>query len=962
MQRLEDIRDFFGKPKASTSNEEAGSSKSKSKKMKRVIMLDSDDENEDDSNPVSKKQHHEAKAAETKSKNPPPKTIKLTTADDFFGSATVQQASKPIDEFRKSSKTSKKAAAPSSNDTEASKDVEKATSPPKKKVSPVKSNSLPPDAEVHSNPKFKEALAQLDNDPLLSLKYEEAQVDQIAAKRSKNNAGAAVEKVGENKSPPTVSNSSKNSSSTATPKKNEKAEDKSKTLAAEKTPTPQASTSVKNEETNLSDKKLTSNRSAYWSYQNRAGPQSLGAKKFPRGPDDCLSGKSFVLTGIMESFERDDVKSFIERHGGKVVTTVSSKTSYIVVGREPGESKVSKAEKCGTEKIDEDQLLELVSRHTKGKGEELKNEDERDVDAKLKSTIENSKSYETGKKRIPDKSSSIKDETSPESKAAKVNPEKQATKLECTAISNSNNSAVLDIVNKNAKLETKKSQTPVLKSNSVDERKASNTNLNAPRDMKSNHDPQDSLLWVDKYQAKSIKQIIGQQGDKSNAKKLLYWLQNWHAVFTHKSYRGVPGNKENGLIYRAALLSGVAGIGKTTTATIVCKELGFEMISMNASDTRSQKLLNNVVAETLKSGTLTSLMTSKESSSDVTTSKEAELKHVLIMDEVDGMAGNEDRGGMGELIGLIKKSKIPVICICNDRQHQKVRSLANHCLDLRFQRPRVEQLKSAMMSMCFKEGLKINPNALEQMIIGANQDVRQVIHHLQAWFCMQKPLTYDVAKEKATAAKKDQKMGPFDACRAAFCFGEERRKMTIGNKLDLFFYDYSMMPLFMQENYLQTTMSRGNNKSTLAAISKSADSLTYGDLTSKIIRSTNNWSLLPKVGMYTCVIPGELCQGGMGPFVAFPQWLGQNSKRSKNDRLLQVSSRFKNNVINSRKAVAEAIIGFLFGFFYISKNFGFLQFKEFELYWGAVFFMTREEGFRVFGFRVFCGLNRFFVS
>ena len=68
-------------------------------------------------------------------------------------------------------------------------------------------------------------------------------------------------------------------------------------------------------------------------------------------------------------------------------------------------------------------------------------------------------------------------------------------------------------------------------------------------------------------------------------------------------------------------------------------------------------------------------------------------KHCVIMDEVDGMAGNEDRGGMQELIQLIKSSHIPIICICNDRQSQKIRSLANHCFDLRFQRPRVEQIK-----------------------------------------------------------------------------------------------------------------------------------------------------------------------------------------------------------------------------------------------------------------------------
>jgi replication factor C subunit 1 len=51
---------------------------------------------------------------------------------------------------------------------------------------------------------------------------------------------------------------------------------------------------------------------------------------------------------------------------------------------------------------------------------------------------------------------------------------------------------------------------------------------------------------------------------------------------------------------------------------------------------------------------------------------------------VDGMGGNEDRGGVQELIAVIKKARVPFICICNDRQHAKIRSLANHCYDLRY--------------------------------------------------------------------------------------------------------------------------------------------------------------------------------------------------------------------------------------------------------------------------------------
>ena len=59
------------------------------------------------------------------------------------------------------------------------------------------------------------------------------------------------------------------------------------------------------------------------------------------------------------------------------------------------------------------------------------------------------------------------------------------------------------------------------------------------------------------------------------------------------------------------------------------------------------------------------------------------------MDEVDGL-GAGDRGGIQALIKIIKETKTPIICICNDRQDRKLTSLANHTYDLKFQRPTVQ--------------------------------------------------------------------------------------------------------------------------------------------------------------------------------------------------------------------------------------------------------------------------------
>lgn len=60
----------------------------------------------------------------------------------------------------------------------------------------------------------------------------------------------------------------------------------------------------------------------------------------------------------------------------------------------------------------------------------------------------------------------------------------------------------------------------------------------------------------------------------------------------------------DGAFFKAALLSGPPGIGKTTTVQVICNELGFDLIEFNASDTRSKKLLEEEVSELLFNTTL----------------------------------------------------------------------------------------------------------------------------------------------------------------------------------------------------------------------------------------------------------------------------------------------------------------------------------------------------------------------
>ncbi|MCI0550102.1 MAG: NAD-dependent DNA ligase LigA [Anaerolineae bacterium] len=82
--------------------------------------------------------------------------------------------------------------------------------------------------------------------------------------------------------------------------------------------------------------------------------QERGKKK-----EGVFSGQTFVITGTLPTFSRDDAKAFIESHGGKVTDSVSKKTSYLVLGESPG-SKFDKAKSLEVKIIGEDELKKLA--------------------------------------------------------------------------------------------------------------------------------------------------------------------------------------------------------------------------------------------------------------------------------------------------------------------------------------------------------------------------------------------------------------------------------------------------------------------------------------------------------------------------------------------------------------------------------------------------------------------------
>ena len=79
------------------------------------------------------------------------------------------------------------------------------------------------------------------------------------------------------------------------------------------------------------------------------------------GASDLLAGSVFVVSGVFQQFSREEIKKSVELHGGKISSSISSKTTYVLAGDKMGPAKLQKAEKLGVKIISETDYLEMIN-------------------------------------------------------------------------------------------------------------------------------------------------------------------------------------------------------------------------------------------------------------------------------------------------------------------------------------------------------------------------------------------------------------------------------------------------------------------------------------------------------------------------------------------------------------------------------------------------------------------------
>lgn len=345
---------------------------------------------------------------------------------------------------------------------------------------------------------------------------------------------------------------------------------------------------------------------------------------------------------------------------------------------------------------------------------------------------------------------------------------------------------------------------------------------------------------------------------------------------------------------KAVLLSGGPGIGKTTSAKVVSQMLGFQAIEVNASDSRGKadaKIEKGIGGSNANS--IKELVSNEALSINMDRSKHP--KTVLIMDEVDGMSAG-DRGGVADLIASIKISKIPIICICNDRYSQKLKSLVNYCLLLSFRKPTKQQMAKRLMQVANAEGVQVNEIALEELAERVNGDMRMALNQLQYMSLSMSVIKYDDIRQRLLTSAKDEDISPFTAVDKLFGFNAGKLRMD--ERIDLSMSDPDLVPLLIQENYINYRPSSvgkdDNGIKRMGLIARAAESIGDGDIFNVQIRRYRQWQLSQSSSLASCIIPAALLHGqretleqGERNFNRFGGWLGKNSTMGKNLRLLE---------------------------------------------------------------------------
>ena len=198
-------------------------------------------------------------------------------------------------------------------------------------------------------------------------------------------------------------------------------------------------------------------------------------------------------------------------------------------------------------------------------------------------------------------------------------------------------------------------------------------------------------MWSEKYRPQNISDMVGNEESRA---AIMEWFAKWK-----------KGTKP-------LLLVGPPGIGKTTMAFLVAKQFGYDVIGLNASDVRSKSRINEILLLYWECECLGTPM--------------------IFVDEVDGIHGRGDYGGVAALVDILKEPTVPIILAANDDTSDKMKNIKKVVKTISFKKIPPRLLRVYLENILKKESAKLSPGSLIKVIDKSRGDIRSMINLTQS--------------------------------------------------------------------------------------------------------------------------------------------------------------------------------------------------------------------------------------
>jgi len=326
-------------------------------------------------------------------------------------------------------------------------------------------------------------------------------------------------------------------------------------------------------------------------------------------------------------------------------------------------------------------------------------------------------------------------------------------------------------------------------------------------------------MFTTKYRPNKLADFIGNYQNRITFAK---WLLEWK-----------PTLKKKGI-----LISGLNGIGKSLLVDLVLHKYDFHIIHF---DGREKEYITQTIKPLLK---ITHTFNGQQ--------------NVLVVSDIDS---GGDYGFLSSLTECLKETEIPIICICDDRYDQNIKTVTGLCQDIKMSKPTYKEVYPLIYEIVTRENIKMSKTMVDKLYEESNGDIRFILNTLQI----------GLGKGSREKTKKDfQSANIFDTT------GKLLMQSTdMSEKYNLYWMGHDIHTLMIHENYIANSIRKSGNP--MEEITYSADSLSDTDLFDTNFQN----EMKPYIAMSTIRATTKCSKKGQ---IKFTQFLGKKSTMNKNKR------------------------------------------------------------------------------